>query len=70
MMTMMTMMMMMTTKRFCRRCSVPNVIKRRMPESRDADFRFLLDYRLLEDGDSPVVGEQLAMQGLNRVGDD
>ena len=27
-----------------------------------------LDYELLEPGASPVVGEGLAMQGLNRVG--
>jgi hypothetical protein len=32
-------------------------------------IRFLiLDYRLLEEGVSPVVGAQLATQGLNRVG--
>jgi hypothetical protein len=34
----------------------------------DADVTISLDYGLLEQGDSPVVGEQLAMQGKNRVG--
>lgn len=34
----------------------------------DAMFKVELDYELLSDGASPVVGGQLSMQGLNRVG--
>jgi len=34
----------------------------------DANLKIPLDYALLEEGASPVVGEQLAMQGKNRVG--
>ncbi len=37
-------------------------------EDGDAILRVKLDYSLLKPGDSPVVGAQLAMQGLNRVG--
>jgi len=36
--------------------------------SGDATLNVTLDYDLLAPGDSPVVGEELAMQGLNRVG--
>ncbi len=34
----------------------------------EAEFKAILDYNLLKRGDSPVVGDELAMQGLNRVG--
>jgi len=34
----------------------------------DATFKVKLDYNLLETGASPVVGGQLAMQGMNRIG--
>lgn len=34
----------------------------------NATHRIILDHELLRKGDSPVVGESLAMQGLNRVG--
>ena len=34
----------------------------------NATLDVFLDYDLLEPGDSPVVGEELAMQGENRVG--
>ncbi len=34
----------------------------------EVEFKAILDYNLLKRGDSPVVGDELAMQGLNRVG--
>jgi len=34
----------------------------------EARLRAILDYDLLKPGESPVVGAELAMQGLNRVG--
>ncbi|MFQ5917926.1 MAG: hypothetical protein ACE5I0_08975 [Candidatus Binatia bacterium] len=34
----------------------------------DGKLKAQLDYNLLEPGDSPVVGRELAMQGKNRVG--
>jgi len=34
----------------------------------NAVMKVTLDYDILEKGDSPVVGAELAMQGLNRVG--
>lgn len=37
-------------------------------EDGDAVFKAELDYGLLKAGDSPVVGAELAMQGMNRVG--
>ncbi|NOX43338.1 MAG: hypothetical protein GXP19_06350 [Gammaproteobacteria bacterium] len=37
-------------------------------EEGDAFFRVKLDYKVLVEGASPVVGGELAMQGMNRVG--
>lgn len=34
----------------------------------DAELEVVLDYNLLQPGNTPVVGGELAMQGLNRVG--
>ncbi len=37
-------------------------------KSGDGKLEAILDYELLNRGDAPVVGAELAMQGLNRVG--